>query len=65
MQCGFRPGRSTTDQISLSRKLLRNIGTSTHALSTYDRVPREKICGLLREHCVDGRLLLAVKSLYS
>jgi len=37
-QCGFRPGRSTTDEISLPSKFLWNLGsmpkTSTHALST-------------------------------
>jgi len=36
-QCGFRPGPSNIDQVSLSRKILRNLGsmpkTSTHALS--------------------------------
>jgi len=26
-QCGFRPGRGNTDHISLSSKILRNIGT--------------------------------------
>jgi len=31
----------------------------------YDRVPCEKLWGVLREHGVDGRLLLAAKSLYS
>jgi len=31
----------------------------------YDRVPCEKLRGVLREYGVDGRLLLAVKSLYS
>ena len=31
----------------------------------YNRVPREKLWGALREYDVDGRLLLAVKSLYS
>jgi len=31
----------------------------------YDRVPREKLWGVLREYGVDGRLLLAVKSLHS
>jgi len=31
----------------------------------YDRFPREKICGVLRECSVDGRLLLGVKLLYS
>jgi len=55
-----------------AEKILRNLGsmpkTSTHALSTskaYDRVPREKICGVLREYCVDTHLLLAVVSLRS
>jgi len=37
-QCGFRHGRSTTDQIALSSKFLRNHGsmpkTPTRALST-------------------------------
>jgi len=31
----------------------------------YDQIACEKICGVLREHSDDGRLLLAVKSLYS
>ena len=38
-RCGFRPGRSTTDQILLSSKLFRNLEsmpkTSTYALSTF------------------------------
>ena len=37
-QCGFHPGHSTTDQISLSSKFLRNLGsmpkTFTHVFST-------------------------------
>jgi len=37
-QCGLRLGRSTTNHISLSRKIFRNLGsmlkTSSHALST-------------------------------
>jgi len=37
-QCGFCPNRSTTDHISLSSKISRNLGsmlkTSSHALST-------------------------------
>ena len=68
-QCGFCPGRSTTDDISLSSKFLRNVGsmpmTSAYALST----SRKHNTGffvksLLREYGVDGRLLLTVKSLY-
>ena len=31
----------------------------------YDRIHRENLCGVLREYCFDGRLLLAIKSLYS
>ena len=38
-QCGFRPGRITTDQILLSSKFVRNLGSmpkrSTYALSTW------------------------------
>jgi len=38
IQCGFGHGRNTTDHISLSSKILRNLGimqkTSSHALST-------------------------------
>ena len=72
-QRGFRPGRSTTTQISLSSEFSGNLGSmskmSAHALSTsrmvYDRVPREKLCGLLWAYSVGGRPLLAVKSLYS
>ena len=31
----------------------------------YDQVPREKLWGMLREYGVDGRLLMAINSLYS
>ena len=31
----------------------------------YERIPRENLWRVLREYGVDGRLLLAVKSLYS
>jgi len=42
---------------------------STHVFvdlaKAYDRVPREKLWVMLREYGVEGRLLLAVKSMYS
>ena len=52
-QCGFHPGRSTTDHISLSGKFLRTLGnmpkTSTHALST----SRKHTIGLLVKRLVE------------
>jgi len=74
IQCVFRPGRCTTDHISLSSKILRNLGSmlkmSSRALSTSRKhttgfLPCDKLCGMLREYGVDGRLLLAVRSLCS
>jgi len=72
-RCRFRRGRSTTDQISTLQKNFEK--SWEHAKDVYrcfvdleeayDRLPREKRWGLLREYGVDGCLLLAVKSLYS
>jgi len=70
---GFRLGRSITGQFSLSSKNFEKswkYGKDVFACfvdleKAYDRVPREKLCGVFREYIVDGRLLLAVKSLYS
>jgi len=71
-QCGFCPDRSTTDHISLSSKISRNLGYAKDVFTcfvdlekAYDRVPCDKLCGVLREYGVDGRLLLAVKLLHS
>ena len=69
-QCGFRPGRSTTDVISLSSKFLRNVEstpkTSTYALSTSRKHNTGFLVkSLLREYDIEGHLLLAVKSLHS
>jgi len=69
-QCGFRRGRSTTDAISLSSKFMRNVGsmpkTSTYALSTLRKHNTGFLAkSLLREYGIEGRLLLADKSLYS
>jgi len=71
-QCGLRPGRSNTDHISLSSKILRHLGSMLKTFrcfvdleKAYDGVPCEKLWGVLREYGVDGRLLLALESLYS
>jgi len=66
-QCGFRPARSTTEQVSTLQQIFeKSWEYAKHDLEkSYDRVPREKLWGVLREYGVDGRLLLAVKSLYS
>ena len=68
-------GRSTTKLISTLQQFSRTIFFLGHAQDVYtyfvdlekahERVPREKLWGVLREYGVDGRLLLAVKSLYS
>ena len=42
VQCGFHPGRSTTDRISLSSKILRNLGSMLKTSSQLCR-PRESI----------------------
>ena len=69
---GFRLGRSNTDHISISSKILVNLEsmlkTSAHALSTSTKHTTGflvKLWGLLRECGVDGRLFVAAKSLYS
>jgi len=43
----------------------RCLPTFVDVETVYDRVHREKLCGVLREYDVGGRLLLAVKSLNS
>jgi len=77
--CGFRPSRSTTDQISLSSKFLRNVGSMpkrstcfVNLEKAYDRVPREKLLGVLREselaaachwlssHCIPAQKFVCV-----
>jgi len=71
-QCGFCRGRSTTDQISTLQLIFEKSWDFANDIYTcfvdlekaYDRVPREKLWGVLREYGVDDRLLLAVKSLF-
>ena len=75
-QCGFRRGRSTTEQISTLQLIFEK--SWVHAKDLYrcffdlgkvcgrcGRVPSEKLWGVLWDFGVDGCLLPAVKSLYS
>ena len=71
-QCGFRPGRSTTDQIFTLRQIFEKsweYGKDLFACfvdleKAYDRVPRNKLWKVLQEYGVDGQLLRAIKSFY-
>ena len=57
-QCGFHPGRSTTDQIFTFEASMQRM--SSHDLliwkKTYDRVPRDKLWRVLQEYGIDGHL---------
>ena len=72
-QCGFRPGRSTAEEIFTLQQIFEKSWEYAKDICTcfvelekvYDRVPREKLWWVLQEYGVDDRLLLAVKSLYS
>jgi len=72
VQCGFRPGRRTVDQLyTLSRVL---VGAWEFAQPVYmcfvdlekgfDRVPRGVLWGVLREYGAPDPLIRAVQSLY-
>jgi len=72
----FVPAIAIQDHISLSRKISRNrdnvreyakdvFTCFVDLKKVYDRVPCEKLWGVLCDYGVDGRLLLAAKSLYS
>ena len=71
-QCGFRPGRSTTDQIFTLKQILEKsweYGKDLFACfvdleKAYDRVPRDKLWKVLQEYGVNGQLLRAIKSFY-
>ena len=60
---GFRPCRSTTDQIFILKQIFEKsweYGKDLFACfvdveKAYDRVPREKLCKVLLEYGVDGR----------
>jgi len=71
-QCGFRPGRSTTDQIFTLKKIFEKSWKHGKVLfacfvdleKAYDRAPRDKLWRVLQEYGIDGLLLLAIKSFY-
>ena len=71
-QCGFCPGRSTTDQIFTLKPIFEKsweYGKDLFACfvdleKAYDRVPRDKLWKVLLEYGIDGQLLRAIKSFY-
>jgi exonuclease III len=71
-QCGFRPGRSTTDQVFSLRQVFEKswefaqpvFMTFVDLEKAYDRVPRDELWECLREYEVDGELIRAIQSLY-
>ena len=71
-QCGFRPGRSTIDQIFTLKQIFEKSWEYGKDLFTcfvdlekaYDRVPRDKLWKVLQEYGVNGQLLRAIKSFY-
>ena len=71
-QCGFCPGRSTTDQIFTLKQIFEKSWEYGKGLcacfvdleKAYDRVPRDKLWKVLQEYGVDGQLLCAIKSFY-
>ena len=71
-QCGFRPGRCTTDQIFTLKQIFEKsweYGKDLFACfvdleKAYDRVPRDKLWKVLQEYGVNGQLLRAITSFY-
>ena len=71
-QCGFRPGRSTTDQIFTLKQIFEKsweYGKDLFACfvdleKAYDRVSRDKLWKVLQKYGVDGQLLRAISSFY-
>ena len=71
-QCGFRPGRSTTDQIFTLNQIFEKsweYGKDLFACfvdleKAYDRLPLDKLWMVLREYGINGQLLRAIKSFY-
>ena len=71
-QCGFRPDRSTKNQIFTLKQIFEKswkYGKDLFACfvdleKAYDRVPRDKLFKVLRDIGVDGQSLRAIQSLY-
>ena len=69
-QCGFRPCRSTTDQISTLKQIFEKSWENCKDLfacfvdleKVYDRVPRDKLWKVLQGYRVFGQLLRAIHS---
>ena len=70
-QCGFRPGRSTKDQIfalqqifETSREYAKEVNACFVDLEkAYDRIPKDKLRAMLLQYGIDGQLVTAIKSL--
>ena len=71
-QCGFRPGRSATDQVFTLQQVQEKAWEYAQSVflafvdleKAYDRVPRDKLWECLREYGVDEELLRAIQALY-
>ena len=71
-QCGFRPGRSTTDQIftvmQISEKFWEYAKDVFQCFvdleKANNRIPRDKLWRVLQEYGINGHLFMAIKSLY-
>ena len=72
-QCGFRPGRGTTDQLFFLQQVIETTWEFVQPVyasfvdleKAYDQVPRDLLWLALHEYGNDGQLLAAIQSLYS
>ena len=71
-QCGFRPGRSTMDEIFALQLIFEKSWEYAKEVNAcfvdlekaYDRIPRDKLWAVLLQYGIGGQLLPAIKSLY-
>ena len=71
-QCGFRPGRSTTDQVFTLHQVQEKAWEYAKQVflafvdleKAYDRVSRNKMWEFLRKYGVEEELLRAIQALY-